>query len=73
MTRMAANLVIHTTDSRPLVQMTAREFMFGYSSNLVTIGNTLLPSWIKFDKVGLIDRVSGQTVRITEMETEDSA
>lgn len=32
--------------------------MFGYESALVTIGNKFLPSWIAFDKLGLIDRVS---------------
>lgn len=51
------NALIKQTDSRPLVQMTAHEFMFGYKSSLVTLGNTFLPSWIKFEKLGLIDRV----------------
>lgn len=37
--------------------MTAREFMFGYETTLTTIGNNILPNWIKFDKVGLIDRM----------------
>lgn len=51
------NVLIRQTDSRPLVQMTAREFMFGYKSTLLTLGNHIMPSWIKFDKLGLIDRV----------------
>ncbi|KAH0550224.1 scavenger receptor class B member 1-like isoform X1 [Cotesia glomerata] len=51
------NALIKQTDSRPLVQMTAHEFMFGYKSSLVTLGNTFLPSWIKFEKLGLIDRM----------------
>jgi hypothetical protein len=38
--------------------MTAKEFMMGYESPLTTLGNTLLPHWIRFDRVGLIDRVS---------------
>lgn len=37
--------------------MTAKEFMFGYESDLVNIGHKFLPNWISFDKVGLIDRV----------------
>lgn len=37
--------------------MTAKEFMMGYESPLTTIGNTLLPHWIHFERVGLIDRM----------------
>jgi hypothetical protein len=56
--RLPINLVIRHTNSQPIVRMTAKEFMMGYESPLTTIGNTLLPHWIHFDKVGLIDRVS---------------
>ncbi|XP_020280180.1 scavenger receptor class B member 1-like isoform X2 [Pseudomyrmex gracilis] len=51
------NVLIRQTDTHPLVQMTAHEFMFGYQSTLVTLGNHIMPSWIKFDKLGLIDRM----------------
>lgn len=33
----------------------------GYESPLTTLGNTLLPHWISFNKVGIIDRVSNKT------------
>jgi hypothetical protein len=56
--RMGINLLAGQTNSEGLVPITAREFMFGYKNPLVTIGNTFMPSWIKFDKLGLIDRVS---------------
>lgn len=56
--QMGVNLLIRQTDTHPLVDMTAKEFMFGYKSTLVTLGNKILPSWIAFDKLGLIDRVS---------------
>ncbi|KAL6257532.1 hypothetical protein P5V15_011106 [Pogonomyrmex californicus] len=55
--RWGLNMLIRQTDTHPLVQMTAHEFMFGYQSTLVTLGNHLMPSWIKFDKLGLIDRM----------------
>lgn len=55
--RMAVNVLIKNTRTKPLVEMTAKEFMFGYKSTLVTIGNKFLPSWIAFDKLGLIDRM----------------
>lgn len=56
--------MIRNTDSQPIVRMTAREFMMGYESPLTTLGNTLLPHWISFDKVGLIDRVSSLTISL---------
>ena len=56
-TRLGLNILIRHTDSQPLVRMTAKEFMFGYESTLVTLGNKMMPSWIKFDKLGLIDRM----------------
>ncbi|XP_028136382.1 scavenger receptor class B member 1-like isoform X2 [Diabrotica virgifera virgifera] len=56
-TRIGLNVIIRQTESFPLVQMTAREFMFGYSSSLMSLGNNFLPNWINFDKLGLIDRM----------------
>jgi hypothetical protein len=56
-TRMVINLLAGQTKSEGLVAMTAREFMFGYQNTLVTLGNKFMPSWIKFDRLGLIDRV----------------
>lgn len=50
-------MLIRKTESQPIVAMTAKEFMLGYESPLIKVGNTLLPHWIYFDKVGLIDRV----------------
>lgn len=55
--RLPINLVIRQAKEKPIVQMTAREFMFGYETTLTTLGNNILPNWIKFDKVGLIDRM----------------
>ena len=55
--RLPVNLVIRQTNSQPVVNMTAKEFMMGYKSPLTTLGNTLLPHWIHFEKVGLIDRM----------------
>ncbi|XP_076753934.1 scavenger receptor class B member 1 isoform X2 [Xylocopa sonorina] len=57
LTRLGLNLLIMNTNSHPLVKMTAKEFMFGYESTLLTLGNKMMPSWIKFDKLGLIDRM----------------
>lgn len=55
--RTPVNMLIRQTRSEPIVRMTAREFMFGYGSTLTTLGNQLMPNWIYFEKVGLIDRM----------------
>ncbi|KAH8242551.1 hypothetical protein KR026_001532, partial [Drosophila bipectinata] len=55
--RMALKTLLVSTKSEPIVQTTAKEFMFGYPSALATLGNTFLPNWISFEKVGLIDRM----------------
>ncbi|XP_043063816.1 scavenger receptor class B member 1 isoform X1 [Drosophila ficusphila] len=55
--RMALKTLFVSTKSEPIVRTTAREFMFGYPSALATLGNTFLPNWISFEKVGLIDRM----------------
>ncbi|XP_059057666.1 scavenger receptor class B member 1-like [Achroia grisella] len=57
LTRLGLNNIITLTNSQPLVKMTAREFMMGYESRLMTLGSTFLPGWISFDKLGLIDRM----------------
>ncbi|XP_062707779.1 lysosome membrane protein 2 isoform X2 [Aedes albopictus] len=55
--RLPLNLLIRRTKTVPLEKQTARQFMFGYETTLTTLGNTFLPNWISFNKVGLIDRM----------------
>ncbi|KAF5281691.1 hypothetical protein FQA39_LY17712 [Lamprigera yunnana] len=56
-TRLGLNAIIRQTDSQPLLQMSARDFMFGYDSTLMSLGYKFLPTWITFEKLGLIDRM----------------
>ena len=46
------------TKSSPIVEQTVKEFLFGYENAFVEVGHKLFPYWIKFDKVGVLDRVS---------------
>ncbi|XP_002133269.1 scavenger receptor class B member 1 isoform X1 [Drosophila pseudoobscura] len=55
--RMALKTLFVSTQAEPIVRTTAKEFMFGYPSALARLGNTFLPNWISFEKVGLIDRM----------------
>ncbi|XP_055644645.1 scavenger receptor class B member 1 isoform X5 [Toxorhynchites rutilus septentrionalis] len=55
--RLPLNLLIRQTKISALEQQTAKQFMFGFETTLTTLGNTFLPNWITFNKVGLIDRM----------------
>ncbi|XP_043803781.1 scavenger receptor class B member 1-like isoform X1 [Apis laboriosa] len=73
LSRLGLNLLILNTNSHPLIKMTAKEFMFGYKSTLVTLGNKMMPFWIKFDKLGLIDRMydfDGDYITVYTGETD---
>ncbi|XP_045529343.1 scavenger receptor class B member 1-like [Pieris brassicae] len=72
-TRFGLNNLIGLTNSQPLAKMTAKEFMMGYKSEIMTLGNTFMPGWIYFDKLGLIDRMydfNGDFETIFTGETE---
>ncbi|XP_048003958.1 scavenger receptor class B member 1-like isoform X1 [Leguminivora glycinivorella] len=77
LTRFGLNNLISIGNIQPLVQMTAKEFMMGYKSNLMTLGNTFMPGWISFDKLGLIDRMYDfkgdyETIYTGEADVRDS-
>ncbi|XP_044763419.1 scavenger receptor class B member 1 isoform X2 [Coccinella septempunctata] len=56
-TRLGLNMLIRQIDQQPLVEMTAREFMFNYTNALMNLGNQFMPNWITFKNLGLIDRM----------------
>lgn len=55
---MAINLFNKHSGSEPIIKRTASEYLFGYENVFTTFGHSLMPNWINFDKLGLIDRVS---------------
>ncbi|XP_021917896.1 scavenger receptor class B member 1-like [Zootermopsis nevadensis] len=44
-------------DSQPLLNLTAHEYLWGYDDPLVRLASTILPNWIPFSKLGLMDRM----------------
>lgn len=44
--------------SKLFKDLTVQEMFWGYNDPIVSIANTLLPGWIDFRKIGLLDRVS---------------
>lgn len=58
LSRMAFNLLAKQIDAKPMVTIDAHNYMWGYEDTLLTLGHTFMPSWIQFDTMGLLDRVS---------------
>jgi hypothetical protein len=49
-------------NSQPFLNLTAHEYLWGYDDPLVSLASTVLPNWIPFSKLGLMDRVSSNRV-----------
>lgn len=62
---MPVNAFIASTNSSPIVEQTPREFLFGYDNAFIQVGNSLLPFWIKFQKIGILDRVIDDATYVT--------
>ncbi|PNF20583.1 hypothetical protein B7P43_G04867 [Cryptotermes secundus] len=44
-------------DSQPLLNLTVHEYLWGYEDPLVRLASTVLPNWIPFSRLGLMDRM----------------
>ncbi|XP_028179165.1 scavenger receptor class B member 1-like [Ostrinia furnacalis] len=56
-TQLAFKLLLNHLKTKSLVNQTAEEFLWGYDEPLIKLGNTILPGWISFEKLGLMDRL----------------
>lgn len=43
--------------SKPFLNLTVEEYLWGYDDPMVDMANTFVSSWIPFAKLGLLDRV----------------
>ncbi len=55
--KVGFNTLVLSTGSKPIINQTAKNYMFGYEDALITLAYNTLPSWIFFKKLGIIDRV----------------
>lgn len=56
--KMGFNMLARRLDSNATVTMNAHDYMWGYEEPLIRLGNQIMPGWITYDKLGLLDRVS---------------
>ncbi|XP_059054544.1 scavenger receptor class B member 1 [Achroia grisella] len=61
---------LKTLGSQLFRKMTADEIFWGYQDNIVTIVNKLLPGWIDFDRLGILDRMYALANKHENVEVE---
>lgn len=43
---------------KPILNMSVHEYLWGYEDKLVSLAGNIIPSFVNFQKFGLLDRVS---------------
>ncbi|XP_025421899.1 scavenger receptor class B member 1-like isoform X2 [Sipha flava] len=61
------NSLVEYQDSKPMLNLSVKEFLWGYDDNLVKMASNVLPTWINFDKFGLLDRMLDEGTNIITM------
>lgn len=51
------NLLINQLQSKPFLNIDVDSYFWGYDDPLIALGNTLMPGWITFQRLGILDRV----------------
>lgn len=51
-----------STHSRPFVNLTVHDYLWGYEDRLISLANGFLPNVFHFSKIGILDRVGGITM-----------
>ncbi|XP_072949775.1 scavenger receptor class B member 1-like [Epargyreus clarus] len=64
-TQMGFNILANRLDSRPVVTLRTHDFLWGYKDPLIALGNTLMPGWINFEKLGMLDRLYDKKAEYT--------
>uniref|UniRef100_A0A2A4JT04 Scavenger receptor class B member 1 n=1 Tax=Heliothis virescens TaxID=7102 RepID=A0A2A4JT04_HELVI len=59
--RMGFNMLTAQLNTKPTIQLSAQDYLWGYDEPLINLGNTILPGWINFDKMGVLDRLYDET------------
>jgi scavenger receptor class B, member 1 len=62
---LALSTLTKALNAQPILNITVYDYLWGYEDNLVKLASNIVPSFITFEKLGLLDRVS-TFVRWTE-------
>ncbi|XP_013137748.1 PREDICTED: scavenger receptor class B member 1-like isoform X2 [Papilio polytes] len=59
--QLGLNLLTRRFGSRAVVTLSAQDLLWGYHEPLLAFGHTLMPGWINFERLGLLDRLYDNT------------
>ncbi|XP_022127473.2 scavenger receptor class B member 1 [Pieris rapae] len=57
LTRVGFNMLAKQLESEPILKISAHEFLWGFDEPLINFGHKVMPGVIKFEKMGLLDRL----------------
>ncbi|XP_060858229.1 scavenger receptor class B member 1-like isoform X1 [Metopolophium dirhodum] len=61
------NSLVEYQDSQPILDLSVKEFLWGYDDKLVKMASSVLPTWINFSKFGLLDRMLDEGTNVVTM------
>lgn len=64
---MAVSSVAHYLGSKPFVNLTIDEYLWGYEDPLVQLANNVVPNWIDFPRFGILERVSYLSAQLSSV------
>ncbi|CAB3226880.1 unnamed protein product [Arctia plantaginis] len=71
--KMGFNMLARRLDSNATVTINAHDYMWGFDEPLIRLGNQIMPGWINFEKLGLLDRLYDNKTSIRlEVSSRDS-
>ncbi|KAJ2947227.1 hypothetical protein O0L34_g16937 [Tuta absoluta] len=68
---MGAYATLSALGPKLFLNMTAEELLWGYNDPVVTAAHTILPGWIDFAKIGIMDRFYAEKNDTAEIELRD--
>ncbi|CAG9580254.1 unnamed protein product [Danaus chrysippus] len=51
------NMLINQLQSKPFLNIDVDSYFWGYEDPLIALGHTLMPGWITFQRLGILDRL----------------
>ncbi|XP_047532103.1 scavenger receptor class B member 1-like [Vanessa atalanta] len=60
-TKYAFNIMANRLQSKPIIDINVHSLLWGYDEPLIALSNTLMPGWITFSKMGILDRLYDQS------------
>ncbi|CAG9807146.1 unnamed protein product [Chironomus riparius] len=61
------SMLIKTMNARPIIRLTVDEFMWGYDDKLVKLANNIVPNFITFERLGILDRLFDEGHNVVSM------